>query len=415
MTLRSTAPSASGPVAYLVSAYPAPSHTFIRREVEALRAQGIAVETFSVRHPPAGARWAPADQVALKTTSYLLPATPSVLLASHARALLGRPRAYLGTLRLALRHRAPGLRALSWAVFHFVEAILLAARLEARGVRHLHNHFANSSANVGLLASHFLGLPWSLTLHGSADWSYPAGYLLPAKIQAARFIACVSRYGLSQACRITDPENWDKFFVARCGVDLSVFPAARSRASTPGPLRLLTVGRLSPEKGHLGLLQAFHRLRQTGVDARLTIIGDGPLRGELERRVIELGLAGHCELLGQRAEGEVLEALADADLFVMSSFMEGLPVVLMEALGMGVPVVAPCVAGIPELVRHDDTGLLYTVGDWDDLARQMGRACADPALRRSLADNGLRLVTQEFEIRRAVVPLAQRLAGAPET
>lgn len=400
-----------GPVAYLVSAYPAPSHTFIRREVEALRVQGVAVETFSVRRPPAGARWAPADQAALDSTTYLLPAAPASLLGSHLRALFRRPQAYLSTLGMALRHRSPGLRALSWSLFHFAEAILLAAQLESRGVRHLHNHFANSSANVGLLASRFLGLPWSLTLHGSADWSYPAGYLLPAKIEAAHFVACVSRYGLSQACRVTDPRHWHKFFIARCGVDLSVFPPAPSGAPAPGPLRILTVGRLSQEKGHHGLLLAFRQLLEGGVDARLAIIGDGPLRDELARRIKELALSEHCELLGQRTEGEVLEALAGADLFVMSSFMEGLPVVLMEAMGMQVPVVAPCVAGIPELVRHGDTGLLYTVGDWSDLARQMGRVCADADLRRTLAENGLRLVTEEFEIQRAVAPLRQRFAS----
>ena len=413
MTLHPSAPSASGPVAYLVSAYPAPSHTFIRREVEALRARGIAIETFSIRRPPAGARWAPADRAALDSTTYLLPASPADLLRSHARALFGQTQRYLGTLRLALRHRPPGLRAWSWALFHFAEAILLAGKLEQRGIRHLHNHFANASANVGLLASHFLQLPWSLTLHGSADWSYPSGYLLPAKIEAACFVACVSRYGLSQACRVTAPSLWDKFFIARCGVDLSVFPVARP-AAAPAPLRILAVGRLSPEKGHAGLLHAFDALRRGGVDARLTIIGDGPLRGELARLVAALGLDGHCELLGQRAEGEVLEALAGADLFVMSSFMEGLPVVLMEAMGMGVPVVAPCVAGIPELVRHDVTGLLYTVGDWDDLARQMRRACGDVGLRRTLADQGLRLVTEEYEIGRAVAPLARRFAAAEQ-
>jgi len=399
-------------IAYLTSVYPAPSHTFIRREVEALRARGIAIDTFSIRRPDAGARLAPPDREALRTTDYLLPAGPFQLLKSHLAALGGRPGAYFSTLRKALGHRPPGLRGLLWSLFYFAEAILLAAKLRAAGITHLHNHFANPSADVGMLAGHFLGMPWSLTLHGSADWAYPAGYLLAEKIKAAAFVACVSHYGRAQAMRISDPVHWRKIFIARCGVDLSVFPKRPSGHQRDRPLRIVTVGRLSAEKGQLGLLEAFAAARAKGVEAHLRIIGDGPLRAQLEAMISDLGLEDHCVLAGQQPEDAVLEELARADLFALSSFLEGLPVVLMEALAMQVPVIAPCVAGIPELVRQGETGLLFNAGDWQDLAAKIEYAATNPDHCTAMAAKGHQLVVELFDIKRAVDPKARYFSAA---
>ena len=395
-------------IAYLTSEYPAPSHTFIRREVEALRARGLSIETFSIRRPEVGTRFAPPDQAAQKTTTYLLPTSTWALARVHLVSAIQRPRAYAATLRQALGHRVPGARALLWSIFHFVEAVALAAKLKELQIDHLHNHFANSSANVGLLASGFLGIPWSLTLHGTADWDYPAGYLLSKKITAASFVACVSQFGRAQAFGVCPPSQWDKIFVVRCGVDLSVFPPRRCAPQPSRTLRMIAVGRLSPEKGQRGLLEAFAALLNRGVDAELRIVGDGPLRESLSKAIVELGLQNRCLLVGQKTENEVLEELADADLFVQSSLMEGLPVVLIESLGMQVPVIAPCVAGIPELVRDGETGLLFTAGNWDELATQMERAARDPELRKKMSERGHPQVVQQFEISRAIEPLVQR-------
>src|SRR6185436_1584382 len=162
-----------------------------------------------------------------------------------------RPRAYASTLLRALRHRVPGVRALVWSAFHFVESIDLANEIERRGVDHLHNHFANSGANVGLLAAHYLRLRWSLTLHGTSEFDYPAGMLLAEKIETARFVACVTHFGRAQAMRIVDPKHWHKFVIVRAGIDPPALPPRRSeppRAAGKRPL-IVCVARLSPEKG----------------------------------------------------------------------------------------------------------------------------------------------------------------------
>ncbi len=210
--------------------------------------------------------------------------------------------------------------------------------------------------------------------------------------------------------RFSDPKDWHKLFVTRCGLELDRLRAmVPERSKTGSRPRILCVARLSPEKGVDGLLHAFSRLLKLGVDAELRIVGDGPYGGALRAQAKELGIEDRCTFTGRLPEEEVPAEYANADIFAMPSLMEGLPVVLMEALALGVPVVAPGLAGIPELVQHDITGLLYRPSDWDDMAAQLARLASDPVLRRRLAADGQKLVEEEFEISRAVVPLHKRL------
>ena len=217
-------------IGYLTSQYPASSHTFIRREIAALRRLGARIETYSVRRPADAELKAEADRIAFNDTGYLLPPPPLAFALAQVAAPIRKPLAWLKTLRLALGHRPPGIRSLVWAVFHFAEAIYLAGLLRRDGVSHLHNHFANSGATVGLLASQFLGIDWSLTLHGISETDYPAGLLLPEKVRLARFVCCVSHFGKAQAMRITPPVQWPKFMLVRCGLELDALPPSRKRS-----------------------------------------------------------------------------------------------------------------------------------------------------------------------------------------
>lgn len=391
-------------IAYLVSQYPAASHTFIRREVMGLRARGFHVETFSIRRPTGVSKLAQVDQRETDATWYALPAKPVRMARSHLRALLDKPLAYASTLKRALGHRAPGVKNLVWSAFHFVESIDLAEELKSRGVEHLHNHFANSGANVGYLAAHFLELGWSLTLHGTSEFDYPAGLLLAEKIEAAKFVCCVTHFGRAQAMRLVDPKHWHKFRIVRAGIERPHLNGA-SKTALPTRPRLVCVARLSPEKGHAGLIAAFAQLVKEGVDAELELLGDGPDSARIEAQIQELGIGDRVILRGQVPEGEALSAMAKATGVVLASFMEGLPVVLMEALALGVPVVAPCVAGIPELVEHGVSGLTFPPGDWASLTKAMRQLLSDAPLRERLAREGQRRVEAEFFVERSIVPL----------
>jgi colanic acid/amylovoran biosynthesis glycosyltransferase len=295
-----------------------------------------------------------------------------------------------------------------------LEAILLAVELKKRDITHLHNHFANPAAIVGLLASRFLQISWSLTLHGVSEFDYPAGLLLAEKVAAAHFVTCASFFVRAQAFRVINPDHWHKLFVTRCGLELSNLQEHRYPQGQKTRIRFVSVGRLSPEKGQIGLIDAFARVLRSGVDAELFLIGDGPERSRLEQRVRDSSLGRRLHLLGRAPEAQTISAIASADVFVLSSFMEGLPVVLLEAMALGIPVIAPALAGIPELVRHAETGMLFTVGDWTDLAASMKRLAEDDTLRTRLAENARERVRSEFDVDRAIEPLVERYRSLPQ-
>lgn len=398
-------------IAYLVSQYPAASHTFIRREIEALRARGLDIATYSVRPPSESERVASWDRAAFEDTTYLLPTRLGVLVAAHVSAMIKWPLAYLSTLRLALDHRAAGAKALLWSLFHFAEAVVLAHALRRDKIDHVHNHFANAGATVGLLATHLVRIPWSLTLHGISETDYPAGLLLARKIAAAKFVACVSWFGQAQAMRITPPVHWHKMSIVRCGLNLiGLEPAIGPELKPADDIRIVCVGRLSPEKGHLGLLDAFAGLRSHGVIAQLVLVGDGPERAAIKQHAATLQLGDTVLFKGQLGERDTLAEIRRASLLVLPSFMEGLPIVLMEAMALGVPLVASRVAGIPELVEDGVEGLLFRPSDWSDLRDKMTMILTDDVLSRRFSAAARAKVEAQFDINRVIDPLIEQLA-----
>lgn len=389
-------------LAYLTSQYPATSHTFIRREVSALRALGVDLQTFSVRAPAPAELKSPSDQREAADTYTLLRQSPAAFAAAHLGELARRPGRYLSTLFLALRHRAPGLKPALLSLAHFAEAILLAAELRRRGIDHLHNHFANSGATVGLLASRQAGIRWSFTIHGISEFDYPAGLQLGDKIAAASFVACVSYFGRAQAYRLVDASEWGKLTVVRCGLELDQLPAPE--ASKGQRMQLILVGRLSAEKGIAGLLEALAMLAPAE-RPELSIVGDGPLRGELDAMVDRLGLGADVTFLGRLPEAETLAAIASREALVLPSFMEGLPIVLMEAMALGKPVIATRVAGIPELVSDGENGLLFTPSNWAELADRIAELANDRDQGRRMGEAGTARIAAEFDIRKSAAIL----------
>lgn len=389
----------------LVSQYPAPSHTFIRREVAALRRQGLEVETFSIRP---GQALSEEDRGEAARTFVVLGGGAAGL-AVAVLAALARPGPWLGALRAALRHALPGLGRLK-ALVYFAEGLRLAAELERRGVVHLHSHFANPAAVAGIAAARYLGIGWSVTLHGLSDFAGAMTPRLAEKLEDARFVASATEWGRGRIRERGGGAHDAKVHVVRCGVEVARLPAPARAAPAPGePLVVLNVGRLSPEKGQVGLVEAFAGLVARGVDARLVLVGGGPEEAAIRAAVAAHGLERRVVLRGAQPEAAVLAEMARAHVFAMSSLMEGLPVVLMEALALELPVVAPAITGIPELVVDGESGLLYPAGDWGALAARLATLSADPALRAQLAAAGRARVLREFDADAAAAPLARLL------
>jgi glycosyltransferase involved in cell wall biosynthesis len=205
--------------------------------------------------------------------------------------------------------------------------------------------------------------------------------------------------------RLVAPEHWERMHVVRCGLPFDQLPRSGPRDSEAKTI--ICVGRLSPEKGQAGLLRAFSRLHKARADIRLRLVGDGPDQASLKALAEKLGIASAVTFLGRLSEEQTLAEIAQSDLLALPSFMEGLPIVLMEAMALGVPVVASRVAGIPELVDDGLSGLLFAPSDWDQLARQIERLLNDQELRGAVAERGKAKVLAEFDARKSATQMGR--------
>lgn len=400
-------------VAYLVSEYPARSHTFIRREIAELRKRGVEIHIFSVRSTSPESLLTETDRAAFEETWKILPVSVPRLLSDHLAACIAAPGKYLSTLRRAWHHRLPGSREALWSLFYFSEAIRLARELERRDLKHLHVHFANAGATVGFLAATFAGISWSMNLHGACDFEFPAGPLLGEKLRSVRFANCSSHFVRAQALRTIPAEHWQKLFVSRCGIELNTMPElAKREADDDQQLRIISVGRLSSEKGQLGLIKAFSRARELGMQAELVLVGDGPDRALVEAEIAAHDLQECCHLRGNLAEQDCLAEIAQGDILALPSLMEGVPLVLMEAMVLNVPVIAPRIAGIPELVEDGVSGVLYDPADWEGMAQALANLASDAEKRKNMIVAAQQKVLAEFVIHKAVDPLCEALASA---
>ena len=398
-------------IAYMTGVYPRATDTFIQREVAALRQQGVHVETFSLRPPADKEITGPEQQSERQGTYYVQPPRPLTILKAHLAMLLASPRRYFSALRTALFVRAPGLKSLVWQVAYFVEAGVVAHRMRRAGLVHLHNHFSNSSCSVSILVAEMGGFTFSFTMHGPSEFFEPHYWRIDEKLRRALFVACISHFCRSQAMVFAPQEKWDKLHIVHCGVNPADFTPV---THTGQGSNLLFVGRLAGVKGLPVLLEAVAALRKDRPDVRLTLAGDGPDRESLVLLARRLGIEQNVAFLGYQSQRQVRELLGRTDAFVMASFAEGVPVVLMEAMAAGVPVVATRIAGIPELVEDGVSGFLVPPGDAQALAEKVDLLLRDPVVRTSMGARGREKVEREFNLAREADKLCRILTGALE-
>lgn len=382
-------------LAYLTSLYPAASHTFIQREIAALRTLGFDVTTSSVRTPDMSHLIGPEEKAARAETFYILEAArkPTVL-PRALLATLARPKRLMNTVRLAWRTAPPGFCGGAKQLAYLAEALILAQHLKDQNVRHLHSHFADHSTNVAMLTSELSGIPFSYTLHGPAELYEPEKWHLREKTARATFVACISHFARSQAMYFSNPSHWEKLRIVHCGVIPDLYG---SHLPTPRPnIRLIFVGRLTAIKGLRVLIEAFTHARKTHPDLHLTLVGDGDDRIHLERLAAPLGDAVH--FAGYLSQDAVAAALTSADILVLPSFAEGLPVVLMEALASARPVIATQVAGVSELVEDEVNGFVVPPGDASTLAERIKQMADDPELRKRMGEAGRAKVRSDFDV-----------------
>ena len=392
-------------VAYVLNTYPQPSHSFIRRELAALEAGGAQITRIAMRRPTMPLV-DPLDEAEEGKTSYVLEAGAVALALGVLKTALRQPGAFTKALcqawRLGGKSPAGRLRHL----IYLAEACDVRRRADASGIRHLHAHFGTNAATVALLAHLLNGPSYSFTVHGPEEFDAPAALGLPEKMANAAFTVGISQYGRSQLSRWVAAEHWPRLKVVHCGIDPAKFP--EPEPVTCGAPRLVSIGRFSEQKGQLVLIEAMAGIARAHPDAHLTLIGDGEMRSEIEAAMAQHGVQDHITLTGWLSEADVRAELAKAQALVMPSFAEGLPMVIMEAMAAGRPVIATYVAGIPELVLDGDTGWLTPAGDVDALVRAVDALAATDA--KTLTRMGVQGRSRALE-RHDVAQEAAKLAG----
>jgi len=242
-------------------------------------------------------------------------------------------------------------------------------------------------------------------MHGPAEFQDPAGSRLAEKVQASLFCCAISQYGVSQLMYACGYAEWPKLELTALGVDLNAFPPRPFRPN-PAPFRIVCAGRLAAVKGQHVLIAAMAALVKEGRDVRIRLAGDGPDRLALRQDVEKRELADRVSFEGNVNQDKLLDLYRESDALVLSSFAEGLPVVLMEAMAMEIPCVTTWVNGIAEIVRHETDGLLVPPGDAQALARAIGRLMDDAELRRTLGQKARLKILEKFDLRRNTEHLA---------
>ena len=401
-------------VAVLMSRFPKLSETFILEEMLELERAGITVEVFPllrerehVVHPSA---------VALDRRAHHMRFASREVFVAQLWWLVRAPGTYLRTWWRGVTGNRRSPKFFVRTVYVLPKAAAFARRMLQLRVDHIHAHYATHPALAAWVASELTGIDYSFTAH--AHDLYVERPMLSEKLESARFVRTISEYNRQFLAQRYGREAARKVRVIRCGVDLQRFePPSRPHRDGGHPFTIICVASLESYKGHRYLLEALARVRSHGLDVRCLLVGEGELREAIERQRDHLGLEEIVILCGAQPAEQVRALLNRADAAVLSSVitesgkMEGVPVALMEAMAVGLPVVATNVSGVSELVEDGRCGLLVDERDPEGLAESIAMLARNPALRRRLGARGRARVSGEFDLRRNVARLRAALAA----
>jgi colanic acid/amylovoran biosynthesis glycosyltransferase len=363
-------------VAYFSNQYPAVSHTFIRREIRAMESLGVKIFRYALK--PGKNLVDDEDKIELRQTQYILQSGVAGLF-NCCGMLLSQPFALIWAIRQAMKMGWRSERGILRHLAYVAEGAVLARWCRRDRVQHIHAHFGTNPAAVAMFASRFSKVPYSFTAHGSEEFEKAALLSLDLKLEHAAFAVCVSSFGRSQLMRWSHPDEWRKIAVIHCGLDSAFF--VRSIGPPPPTPRLVCVGRLDEHKAQIVLVAAAQRLHSTGIHCEIVLVGDGYMRRHVEHAIRRARLQREITITGWVSGDRVKAEIEAARALVLPSFSENMPVVIMEALALGRPVISTYVAGIPELVKSEKSGWLVPASDEIALAEAMREALELPVER----------------------------------
>jgi glycosyltransferase involved in cell wall biosynthesis len=393
-------------IAYLINQYPQSSQSFIRREIAALAQLGVEVQRFTVR------RWDqklvdPDDQKEEQLTRAVLEQGMPKLFLAILRTFFTRPLLFLSAMKLAIHCARRGDRGIAHHLIYLAEACVLLRWFTDAKIEHVHAHFGTNSTTVAMLVNALGGPNYSFTVHGPEEFDRPIALKLGLKVHRSMFAVAISEYGRSQLLRWCDFADWPKVKVVHCGVDASFL----NHPPTPVPpdsKKFVCIGRLAEQKGQLILVQAAAQLAAQGQKFELVLVGDGPMRSEIQRLIDQHQLQQTVTIAGWMSNSQVRQQLLESRAMVLASFAEGLPVVVMEALALRRPVISTYVAGIPELVEPNQSGWLVPAGAIDPLVAALRDAlAATPQRLDEMGEHGAVRVAQQHD----AISEARKLLG----
>jgi colanic acid/amylovoran biosynthesis glycosyltransferase len=386
-------------VAYIMSAFPALTETFILYEILMMERLGLTIEVFPLRRLREDVVHPEVAQLAERV--HFRPFFSFSILLAQLHYIRRRPLVYFKSLVEVLSGTFGSANFFFGAMAIFPKAVRFAYEMENRGIRHIHAHFATHPSVAALIIHRLTGIPFSFTAHGSD--LHVDRRMLDKKVEAAAFAVTISSFNKEIMVNECGEESRDKIHIIHCGVDPEVF-TYHPRLGRDGPFQILSVAAFKDVKGHKYLVEACRILKEQGVDFVCHLVGEGPLRTKVEAQIAEAGLQDQIIVDGARPRSEIVRMLSEADVLALASVptkrgkREGIPVVLMEAMASGLPVVASNLSGIPELVENGCSGILVPPRDSGALANALWRLQEDPALRRRMAQAGRNKVVQEFNL-----------------
>lgn len=358
-------------VTYIINQYPKVSHTFIRREILALERLGIEVQRIAMRG------WddkqIDEDDISEQArTQYVLKQGMFSLMVSAVNTVLTQPLRFLNALKLAVKMSIKADRSLIYHLIYLLEACQALRWSNQFKATHIHAHFGTNPSEVAMLMGVLGDVPYSFTVHGPEEFDRPQFLKIAEKINHSKFVVAISSFGKSQLQRWVDFAQWQKIKIVHCGLESSFYQIDNN--ALPTKPKLVCVGRLCEQKGQLLLIEAVKKLVDLKVDFELVLAGDGEMRPEIENLISMYGLQNKVTITGWISSQAVRQHILDSQILVLPSFAEGLPVVIMEAMSLKRPVISTYIAGIPELIKHNENGWLCVAGDVNDLTQTIQRA-----------------------------------------
>ena len=382
-------------IAYLLHNFPGRTDTFIKREIRSLQKRGADVSVLSVWRP--GERETTPEIMAewKSDTKFILPRSIVGFLFTSIKVLLRNPSTFLRTFFFAVATGRPGIRGTLYQLFYFAEAVLASDVLRAGKISHIHNHIGDQSGTVTMLAGMLTKIGYSITFHGWPVFFDAKDSRIREKVQRAKFVRAISYFCRSQLMMFSGSDDSKPFKVVHCGLEIGKY---KFRPPALAVRTIFCAARLSPEKGLTFLLRAVAQLTARGYDVRLRLAGSGPSHERLVTLASDLKIQHVVDFLGFLDEERIIEELQNSDLFVLPSFVEGVPVSAMEAMAIGVPVIATNIAGTGELVENGLTGTLVRPADVDELVATIETVINDHGFRLRSAELARKKVVTEFDV-----------------